>query len=104
MQTVSNGDSLHEMSNLFYGKNKKTYFKMSSAENFTQSANKMLHLQRCLDNQCRITNSSIYAHFPEIKLRKNALFHLKQIPMFEKIHRNPGKYFIFIYAILQCTN
>ena len=56
MQTVSNGDSLHDTSNLFSGKNmnletiwmkcqilfsgknKKEYFKMSSAENFTQSA------------------------------------------------------------------
>ena len=34
MQIVSLGDNLHEMSYLFSGKNKKTYFKMSSAETF----------------------------------------------------------------------
>ena len=40
MQTVSTGDNLHEMKCqiLLSGKNKKKYFKMSSAENFTQSA------------------------------------------------------------------
>ena len=36
MQIVSY--NLHEISNLFSGKNKKKYFKMSSAENFAQSA------------------------------------------------------------------
>ena len=35
MQIISLRDSLHEMSNLFSGKNKKKYFKMLSAENFT---------------------------------------------------------------------
>ena len=36
---VSTGDNLHEMSIMFPGENiKKKYFKMSSAENFTQSA------------------------------------------------------------------
>ena len=29
---------LHEMSNLFSGKNKKKYFSLSSAENFAKSA------------------------------------------------------------------
>ena len=39
MQIVSLGDNLHEMSYpVFWEKNKKKYFKMSSAENFTQSA------------------------------------------------------------------
>ena len=38
MQTVSLGDSLHEMSNLFSEKNNNKYFKMSSAEIFTQHA------------------------------------------------------------------
>ena len=38
MQIVSNGDNLHEMSNLFSGKNKKKKFNMSSAKNFTRSA------------------------------------------------------------------
>ena len=38
MQIVSNGDNLHEMSNpVSLGKQEK-YFKMSSGENFTQSA------------------------------------------------------------------
>ena len=36
MQYVSSGDKLHEMQNLFPGKNKKN-FNMLSAENFTQS-------------------------------------------------------------------
>ena len=35
MQTVSNGDNWHEMSDPVFWEN---YFKMSSAENFTQSA------------------------------------------------------------------
>ena len=35
MQIVSNGDNLHEMSNpVFWGKNKKEYFKLSSAQIF----------------------------------------------------------------------
>ena len=38
MQIVSLGDNLHELSNPVFEKNKKKYFKMSSAENFTQSA------------------------------------------------------------------
>ena len=39
MQTVSIGDSVDEMSNwVFWKKYKKKYLKMSSAENFTQSA------------------------------------------------------------------
>ena len=40
MQIVSNGMETICMKcqNLFSGKNKKTYFNMSSAENFTQSA------------------------------------------------------------------
>ena len=38
MQIVSNGDNLHEMLNPVFWKNKKKYFKMSSAENFTQNA------------------------------------------------------------------
>ena len=38
MQTVSNGDSLHEMSNPVFSEKEEKYFKMSSAENFTQSA------------------------------------------------------------------
>ena len=38
MQIVSNGDNLYEMSNSVFWKNKKKYFKMSSAENFTQIA------------------------------------------------------------------
>ena len=32
MQIVSNGDNLHETSNLFSGKNKKNITNMSSAE------------------------------------------------------------------------
>ena len=40
MQIVSNGDNLYEMSKHLSGKNNKIYFNMSSAENFTQSANK----------------------------------------------------------------
>ena len=32
MQIVSNGDNLHEMSNLFSGENKKNTFNLSSAE------------------------------------------------------------------------
>ena len=35
MQTVS---SLHEMSNPVFSEKEEKYFKMSSAENFTQSA------------------------------------------------------------------
>ena len=38
MQIVSNGDSLHEMSNPVSWENWEKYFKMSSAENFIQSA------------------------------------------------------------------
>ena len=39
MQTVSIGDSLHEISNLVFLENsEKKKIKMSSAENFTQSA------------------------------------------------------------------
>ena len=46
MQIVSTGDNLHEMSNLFYWKNKK-YFSMSSAENFTQSAKRLMVCWMC---------------------------------------------------------
>ena len=38
MQIVSNGDNLHEMSNPVSWENWEKYFKMSSAENFIQSA------------------------------------------------------------------
>ena len=38
MQIVSLGDNLHEMSNPVFWEKYKKYFKMSSAENFTQSA------------------------------------------------------------------
>ena len=38
MQIAFWGDSLHEMSSLFSRKNKKKYFKMSSAEIFTHHA------------------------------------------------------------------
>ena len=38
MQIVSQGDDLHEMLKLFSGKNEKKYFRMSSAEFFTQHA------------------------------------------------------------------
>ena len=40
MQNIFIGDNLHELSNsVFWGKkNKKNYFKISSAEMFTQSA------------------------------------------------------------------
>ena len=38
MQTVSLGDSLHEMSSLFSEKINNKYFKMSSAKIFTQHA------------------------------------------------------------------
>ena len=37
MQIVSKGDSLHEMSNPLSWKKYEKYFKMSPAENFTQS-------------------------------------------------------------------
>ena len=43
MQIVSTGDNLHEMSKHVFKENKKKYFNMMSAENFTQSANH----QRC---------------------------------------------------------
>ena len=38
MQIVSSGDNLHEMSKPIFGQNKKKYFKLSSAEFFTQDA------------------------------------------------------------------
>ena len=39
MQSISLGDNLHEMSNpIFSEKKKEKYFKMSSAEIFTQHA------------------------------------------------------------------
>ena len=38
LHIVSNGDKIHELSNLFSEENKKKYFKMLSAEIFTQSA------------------------------------------------------------------
>ena len=38
MQIVSLGDNLHEMSNSVFWEKYEKYFKMSSAENFTQSA------------------------------------------------------------------
>ena len=38
MQIVSLGDNLHEMSNPVFWEKYGKYFKMSSAENFTQSA------------------------------------------------------------------
>ena len=38
MQIVSWGDNLHEMSNPVFWEKQKKYFKMLSAENFTQSA------------------------------------------------------------------
>ena len=42
MQTVSNEDNMHEMSNPVYWEiKKKKYFKLSSVENFTQSANRL---------------------------------------------------------------
>ena len=37
MQIVSSANNLHEMSNMFNGKIRKKYFKMSSAGNITQS-------------------------------------------------------------------
>ena len=39
MQIVFIGDNLHEILNPFSEKNMKKYFKMSSAENFTQTVN-----------------------------------------------------------------
>ena len=36
---LSPGDNLHKMSNPVSGKNKRKYFKISSAKNFTQSGN-----------------------------------------------------------------
>ena len=36
MQIVSTGDNLHEISKPIFWENKKKYFNMSSAENFTQ--------------------------------------------------------------------
>ena len=38
MQIVSLGDNLHEMSNSVFWEKYEKYFKMLSAENFTQSA------------------------------------------------------------------
>ena len=38
MQIISNGDNLHEMTNPDCWKKQDKYFKMSSAANFTQSA------------------------------------------------------------------
>ena len=38
MQIVSTGDNLHQMSKPAFWKNEEKYFKMLSAENFTQSA------------------------------------------------------------------
>ena len=38
MQIVSLGDNLHEMSNPVFWEKYEKYFKMPSAENFTQSA------------------------------------------------------------------
>ena len=38
MQIVSIGDNLHEMSKPDFWENREKYYKMSSAENFTQSA------------------------------------------------------------------
>ena len=38
MQIVSIWDNLHEMTNLYWGKSKKKYFNIKSAENFTQHA------------------------------------------------------------------
>ena len=38
MQIVSNGDNLNEMSKPVFWENKVKYFKMSSAEDFTQGA------------------------------------------------------------------
>ena len=38
MQIVSWGDNLHEMSNPVFWEKQEKYFKMLSAENFTQSA------------------------------------------------------------------
>ena len=38
MQIVSTGDNLHEMTKPFFWKKEEKYFKMLSAEIFTQSA------------------------------------------------------------------
>ena len=38
MQIISNGDNLHEMSNPVFSEKYEKYFKMSSAENFSQRA------------------------------------------------------------------
>ena len=38
MQIVSLGDNLHEMSSPVFWEKSEKYFKMSSAENFTQTA------------------------------------------------------------------
>ena len=38
LQIVSNGDNLHEMSNPVSWEKEEKYFKLTSAENFTQSA------------------------------------------------------------------
>ena len=38
MQILTNGDNLHEITNSVFWENQEKYFKISSAENFTQSA------------------------------------------------------------------
>ena len=43
MQIVSKGGNLHKIANTIFGENKK-YFKMSSAETFTQNTRVNVHV------------------------------------------------------------
>ena len=51
MLIVSIGDNLHEMSNLFSGKNKNKYFDLSTAENFIQHAMSFMRTRLLIEEQ-----------------------------------------------------
>ena len=59
MQIVSNGDNLHEMSNPIFREKQEKYFKLVSAENFTQSVKSYLSMK------CKTRappSGALYAH------------------------------------------
>ena len=61
MQIISDGDSLHGMSNYVFWGEKEKYFKLSSAENFPESAKR---LKKCTYYKLAWTGSNEKIYIP----------------------------------------
>ena len=75
MQSVSIGDNLHDMSNLFSGK--KKYFNMLFAENFTQSA-----VLSIMVNMVIIFNKNKRSHKNKFLVHKVKDYRVRQLNLF----------------------